>query len=202
MSFVPRLLEAEFGQVLIDGRPIQTIPLQKLRAAIGYVPQETFLFSETLSANIAFGDPNAGKEKVEQAALEAGLAEDIEEFPQKYATKVGERGVILSGGQKQRTALARALIRRPSILIMDDSMSAVDTRTEARILTHLRRLLADRTSLIVSHRISTVRNADLIVVLDDGCIVERGTHDELIARGGFYATLYQKQRLEQELTAA
>ena len=202
VSFVPRLLEAEFGQVLIDGRPIQTIPLQKLRAAIGYVPQETFLFSETLSANIAFGDPNAGKEKVEQAALEAGLAEDIEEFPQKYATKVGERGVILSGGQKQRTALARALIRRPSILIMDDSMSAVDTRTEARILTHLRRLLADRTSLIVSHRISTVRNADLIVVLDDGCIVERGTHDELIARGGFYATLYQKQRLEQELTAA
>ncbi len=202
MSLVPRLLNAEFGQVLIDGRPIHTIPLRKLRAAIGYVPQETFLFSETLSANIAFGDPNASKGKIEQAALAAGLAEEVEEFPQKYATKVGERGIILSGGQKQRTALARALIGRPSILIMDDSMSAVDTRTEARILTHLRRLLADRTSLIVSHRISTVKNADLIVVLEDGCIVERGTHDELIRRGGFYATLYEKQRLEQELTAA
>ncbi len=202
VSFVPRLLDAELGQVLIDGRPIHTIPLQKLRAAIGYVPQETFLFSETLSANIAFGDSNASKGKIEKAALEAGLAEDVEEFPQKYATKVGERGIILSGGQKQRTALARALIRRPSILIMDDSMSAVDTRTEARILTHLRRLLADRTSLIVSHRISTVKNADLIVVLEDGCIVERGTHDELISRGGFYATLYEKQGLEQELTAA
>ncbi len=202
VSFVPRLLDAELGQVLIDGRPIHTIPLQKLRAAIGYVPQETFLFGETLSANIAFGDPNASKGKIEQAALEAGLAEDVEEFPQKYATKVGERGIILSGGQKQRTALARALIRRPSILIMDDSMSAVDTRTEARILIHLRRLLADRTSLIVSHRISTVKNADLIVVLEDGCIVERGTHDELIRGGGFYATLYEKQRLEQELTAA
>ena len=202
VSLVPRLLDAPPGQVLIDGRPIHTIPLQKLRAAIGYVPQETFLFSETLAANIAFGDQHASKDKIEQAALEAGLAEDVEEFPQKYATKVGDRGIVLSGGQKQRTALARALIRRPGILIMDDSMSAVDTRTEAKILTHLRRLLVDRTSLIVSHRISTIKNADLIVVLEDGCIVERGTHDELISRSGLYATLYEKQRLEQELTAA
>lgn len=202
VSLVPRLLDAQPGQVLIDGRPIHTIPLQKLRAAIGYVPQETFLFSDTLAANIAFGDQHASKGKIEQAAREAGLAEDIEEFPQKYATKVGDRGIVLSGGQKQRTALARALIRRPGILIMDDSMSAVDTRTEAKILTHLRRLLVGRTSLIVSHRISTIKNADLIVVLEDGCIVERGTHDELISRSGLYATLYEKQRLEQELTAA
>jgi len=202
VSLVARLFDAGPGQVLIDRRPIHTIPLQKLRAAIGYVPQETFLFSETLGANIAFGDQQSSTEEIKQAALEAGLAEDVEQFPEKYLTKVGERGITLSGGQKQRTTLARALIRRPRILIMDDSLSAVDSHTEVKILKHLRRLLSGRTTLIVSHRISTIKDADLIVVLEDGYIVERGTHDELVRGGGAYARLYEKQRLEQELTAA
>ena len=202
VSLVPRLLDTEPGQVLIDGRPINSIPLQELRSAVGYVPQETFLFSDTLFANIAFGAPNAGSSEVEQSALEAGLAEDVEAFPNRYETSIGERGITLSGGQKQRTALARALIRQPRILIMDDSLSAVDTQTEARILTHLRRVRFQRTNLIVSHRISTIKDADLIVVLDDGCIAEQGTHSELITRGGLYARLYEKQIFEQELTAA
>jgi ATP-binding cassette subfamily B protein len=202
VSLVPRLLDAEPGQILIDGRPIHTIPLQKLRSAIGYVSQETFLFSETLSANIAFGTRQATAAEIERAALEAGLAEDVAEFPKGFETTVGERGITLSGGQKQRTALARALIRRPRVLVMDDSMSAVDTHTEAEILTHLRRMMVGRTNLIVSHRISTIKDADLIVVLEDGCIVERGTHNELITRGGLYARLYEKQMLEEELTTA
>jgi ATP-binding cassette subfamily B protein len=202
VSLVPRLLDAEPGQILIDGWPIHTIPLQKLRSAIGYVPQETFLFSETILSNIAFGAPQADSKEVEQSALEAGLAEDVEAFPNGYGTSIGERGITLSGGQKQRTALARALIRRPQILIMDDSLSAVDTHTEAKILAHLRRVRFQRTNLIVSHRISTIKDADLIVVLEDGCIVERGTHSELITHGRLYARLYEKQIFEQELTAA
>ena len=202
VSLVPRLLEAEPGQVLIDGRPIHTIPLRELRAIIGYVPQETFLFSDTLMANIAFGAPHADSREVEQSTLEAGLAEDVEAFPNGYATSIGERGITLSGGQKQRTALARALIRQPRILIMDDSLSAVDTQTEAKILAHLRRVRFQRTNLIVSHRISTIKDADLIVVLENGYIVERGTHSELITRGGLYAKLYEKQIFEQKLTAA
>jgi len=202
VSLVARLFDAEPGQVLIDGRPIHAIPLQRLRAAIGFVPQETFLFSDTIATNIAIGDQQASTSAIEQAAIEAGLAEDVEEFPEKYATKVGERGITLSGGQKQRATLARALIRRPRILVLDDSLSAVDTHTEAKILRHLRRLLAGRTTLIVSHRISTIQDADLIVVLEDGGIVERGTHNELVANGGLYTRLYEKQRLEQELTAA
>lgn len=202
VSLVPRVLEAEPGQILIDGRPIHTIPLQKLRSIIGYVPQETFLFSDTIGANIAFGAPQADSSEVEQSALAAGLAEDVAAFPNGYATSIGERGITLSGGQKQRTALARALIRQPRILIMDDSLSAVDTQTEAKILAHLRRMRSQRTNLIVSHRISTIKDADLIVVLENGYIVERGTHSELITRGGLYARLYEKQIFEQELTAA
>jgi ATP-binding cassette subfamily B multidrug efflux pump len=202
MNLVPRLLDAEAGQVLIDGRPIREIPLSLLRSSIGYVPQETFLFSETVAENIAFGVESATKEEVEQAAHEAGIAEDILEFPKGFDTLVGERGITLSGGQKQRTAIARALIRRPRILILDDALSSVDTYTEEKILKHLRRIMRGRTSLIVSHRVSTVKDADLIVVLEDGGIAERGTHDELIARGGLYAELYEKQLLEEELAAS
>ena len=202
MNLVPRLLDAEAGQVLIDGRPIREIPLQVLRSSIGYVPQETFLFSETIAENIAFGVESATEKEIEEAAGQAGIAEDILEFPKGFQTLVGERGITLSGGQKQRTAIARALIRRPRILILDDALSSVDTYTEEKILKHLRRIMRGRTSLIVSHRVSTVKDADLIVVLEDGVIAERGTHDELIARGGLYAELYEKQLLEEELAAS
>ena len=201
MNLVTRLLEAAPGQVLIDGRSIREIPLAVLRASIGYVPQETFLFSETIAENIAFGVEHATAEEIERAAIEAGIAEDIREFPEGFQTLVGERGITLSGGQKQRTAIARALIRRPQILILDDALSSVDTYTEEEILGHLRRIMTGRTSLIVSHRVSTVKDADLIVVLDDGRIAERGTHDTLIERGGLYAELYEKQLLEEELAA-
>lgn len=202
MNLVTRLLEAEPGQVRIDGRSIREIPLGVLRASIGYVPQETFLFSETIAENIAFGVEHATAEEVGRAATEAGIAEDILEFPEGFETLVGERGITLSGGQKQRTAIARALIRRPRILILDDALSSVDTYTEEKILGHLRRIMTGRTSLIVSHRVSTVKDADLIVVLEDGRIAERGTHDWLISRGGLYAELYEKQLLEEELAAS
>jgi ATP-binding cassette subfamily B protein len=202
MNLVARLLDAEPGQVLIDGRSIREIPLSVLRASIGYVPQETFLFSETIAENIAFGVERATVEEIDRAAVEAGIADDIREFPAGFETLVGERGITLSGGQKQRTAIARALIRRPRILILDDALSSVDTYTEEKILGHLRRIMSGRTSLIVSHRVSTVKDADLIVVLDDGRIAERGTHDSLIERGGLYAELYEKQLLEEELAAS
>jgi ATP-binding cassette subfamily B protein len=202
MNLVTRLLEAKPGQVLIDGRSIRDIPIAILRASIGYVPQETFLFSETIAENIAFGVDQATPGEIERAATEAGIADDILEFPGGFETLVGERGITLSGGQKQRTAIARALIRRPRILILDDALSSVDTYTEEKILGHLRRIMTGRTSLIASHRVSTVKHADLIVVLDNGRIAERGTHDSLIERGGLYAELYEKQLLEEELAAS
>ncbi len=202
MNLVPRLLDAEPGMVLIDGTPIQEIPLKALRENIGYVPQETFLFSETLSENIKFGANEASAHEVELAAEAAGLAGDVRDFPDKYQTVLGERGITLSGGQKQRAAIARAVIRQPKILILDDSLSAVDTYTEEKILSHLRGIMRGRTSLIVAHRISTVKDADLICVLDHGRIVERGTHESLMRLGGEYADLYERQLLEEELAAS
>ena len=201
VNLVPRLLEAHAGQVLIDGHPIRRIPLRVLRSAIGYVPQETFLFSDTLKDNVTFGTDNTTARELEVALHESGLAEDLNDLPQGEETLIGERGVTLSGGQKQRAALARALIRRPRILILDDALSAVDTHTEEQILSHLRRLRHDRTTLIVSHRVSTVRHADLILVLKDGRVVEQGTHTDLLVRGGMYAYLNQQQKLKEELVA-
>lgn len=201
LSLVPRMYAAGAGQLLIDDRPVEKIPLDALRSAIGFVPQETFLFSMTVGESIAWGAAGAGAEEVARAAREAGLAEDIEDFPRGYETVVGERGVALSGGQRQRAAIARALIRRPRILILDDALSSVDTQTEAKILSHLRRVRRGQTNLISSHRLSTVKDADLIVVLADRRVAELGTHDELMSRGGVYARLYARQMLEEELAA-
>ncbi|HEV2522619.1 MAG TPA: ABC transporter ATP-binding protein [Candidatus Acidoferrales bacterium] len=198
-GLITRLWEAPPGTLLIDGRPIREWPLHTLRRAVGYVPQDTFLFSETLRENIAFGVESATDDEIYDAADVASIAAEIGEFPAKFNTMVGERGITLSGGQKQRTAIARAVIRDPKILILDDSLSSVDTGTEERILKRLDAILRQRTTILISHRVSTVQHADQIVVLRDGRIVERGTHSELLARGGYYADLYQKQLLEEEL---
>ena len=196
---IARLWDAPPGTLLIDGRPIREYPLEVLRRTIGYVPQDTFLFSETIRENIAFGVEEAFEERILEAAEIAAISGEVQAFPQRFETMVGERGITLSGGQKQRTALARALLRQPKILILDDAFSSVDTDTEERILRRLRDVMRQRTTILVSHRVSTVQDADQIVVLREGQLVERGTHDELLALGGYYADLYQKQLLEEEL---
>jgi ATP-binding cassette subfamily B protein len=201
VNLIPRVLEARPGSVLIDDVPVAEYPLQQLRAAIGYVPQETFLFSNSLAKNIAFGVENSERAAIERAAQIAGLETDVQDFPDRFDTLVGERGITLSGGQKQRTAIARAVLREPKILILDDALSSVDTYTEEQILSGLRGVMSQRTSIIVSHRVSTVRQADLICVLDDGHIVEQGTHDALLALGGQYAELHERQLLQEELAA-
>jgi ATP-binding cassette subfamily B protein len=236
INLLPRLHEPPPGTILIGGTDIREIPLERLRGAIGFVPQEPFLFSDTIAGNVAFGAVQAEEdlkvraatdvnswsdgrsatprfdrrsaglqpclERVAAAAAVARLDKDVADFPRGFDTTVGERGITLSGGQKQRTALARAVMTDPAILVLDDSLSAVDTYTEEEILARLRGVMRQRTSIIVSHRISTVRDADQIFVLDDGRIAERGTHDALVARNGLYAAMYKKQLLEEELQAS
>jgi ATP-binding cassette subfamily B protein len=198
---VPRLMDPTSGAVLLDGIDLRELSPAELRRQIGFVPQETFLFSATLADNIAFGVERATAEEIRRAAEIAGLGPDIETFPEGYQTLVGERGITLSGGQKQRTAIARAILRDPRILILDDALSSVDTLTEERILQGLSGVMRGRTSILISHRVSTVRQADRIIVIEAGRIVEQGSHENLIAAGGYYADLYQKQLLEEELEA-
>lgn len=199
VNLISRLYDASPGSLLIDGRPIREIPLATLRRHIGFVPQEPFLFSETLRENIKFGVPEAPDEEIERAAEAANLRGDILGFPKAFETLVGERGITLSGGQKQRATISRAIIRDPRILILDDALSSVDTFTEEKILRELGDVMEGRTTLLISHRISTIQNADEIVVLHDGEIVERGTHEELLRRQGYYAELYDRQLIEEEL---
>ena len=200
VRLIPRLLEAQRGMLLVDGRSVMDYPLQKLREAIGFVPQETFLFSESIRENVAFGAPAAAEQDILDAAATAHIRDEILEFPKGFDTLVGERGITLSGGQKQRTAIARALVRDPRILILDDALSSVDTYTEERILQRLAEAMRGRTTIFISHRVSTVRHADQIAVLVDGSIVELGTHGELVARNGYYTQLHEKQMLEEELS--
>ncbi len=199
VNLIPRLLDAAAGEVLIDGLPIREWPLATLRRAIGFVPQETFLFSSSIRDNIAFGVESATDEQIERAASVAHIATEILEFPHGFDTLVGERGITLSGGQKQRTSIARALLRDPRILILDDALASVDTFTEEQILTGLRDLMQERTTILIAHRVSTARSADRIAVLINGEIREIGTHDELLRSGGYYAELFEKQQLEEEI---
>ncbi|MFZ0663359.1 MAG: ABC transporter ATP-binding protein [Acidobacteriaceae bacterium] len=199
VNLIPRLYDAPPGSVLIDDRPVREYPLSELRKAIGFVPQETFLFSESIRENVVFGRPEASIEEMLDAAEAAHIRSEFEEFPHGFETKVGERGLTLSGGQKQRSSLARALVTDPRILILDDALASVDTYTEERILEELRRRMEGRTTIIISHRVSTVRNADRIAVLANGRIEELGTHEELLAREGYYFGLYEKQKMEEEL---
>lgn len=199
VNLIPRLYDVSDGELLIDGVDVRKIPLAVLRSQIGYVPQETFLFSDTIADNIRYGIDEESMEHVLEAASISRIASDVSEFPKQYESMIGERGITLSGGQKQRTSIARAVIRQPKILILDDALSAVDTYTEEEILKRLKIFMEGRTSIIISHRISTVKDADLIVVLSDGEIVERGTHEELVESGGIYADLNEKQLLEKQL---
>jgi ATP-binding cassette subfamily B protein len=202
VGLIARLYDAAPGMVLVDGRPVRDYPLATLRANIGFVPQETFLFSESIRENIALGAPQASTEDVLAAAEAAHIRREFEEFPHGMDTAVGERGITLSGGQKQRTAIARAVVRDPAILVLDDALASVDTYTEETILRQLREVMVDRTTIFISHRISTVRHADRIAVLVNGRIAELGTHEELLSLGHFYANLYEKQLLEEELAVA
>ncbi|HBX67583.1 MAG TPA: hypothetical protein DEG32_16025, partial [Balneolaceae bacterium] len=199
VQLIPRLFDPVEGEVLLDGENIKSWSLASLRNAIGFVPQETFLFSDTIGDNIAFGATDASEVEIETAAEKAQVKDNILDFEKKFKTMLGERGITLSGGQKQRTAIARALIKDPKILIFDDSLSAVDTKTEEAILKHLRQELNGRTTIMISHRISTIKDADKIYYLEDGQIVESGTHEKLLANEGRYTAMYNKQILEQEL---
>jgi ATP-binding cassette subfamily B protein len=196
---IPRLIDPTDGAVFLDGVNVRDLDPAWLRHQIGFVPQETFLFSATLAENIAFGVEHANTDEISRAAELAGLGPDIAGFPAGYETMIGERGLTLSGGQKQRVAIARAILRNPRILILDDALSSVDTLTEERILTSLAGVMRGRTTILISHRVSTVRNAQRIFVIEHGEIAEQGTHSELVANGGYYADLYQKQLLEEEL---
>ena len=201
-ALLARLWEAPEGALYLDGRPVREWPLDELRRAVGFVPQDAFLFSKTIGENIAFGVADASPERIREASDVAGIAAEIEDFPQGFETLLGERGITVSGGQKQRIALARAVIRDPKILVLDDALSSVDTDTEDRILRRLREFMRGRTTILISHRCSTVRHADQIAVLRQGRVVELGSHEELLERNGYYADLYQKQLLEEELERA
>ncbi|MFU8813436.1 MAG: ABC transporter ATP-binding protein [Balneolaceae bacterium] len=199
VNLIPRLFDPTEGEILLDGRPLKEWPLKQLRTAVGFVPQETFLFSTTIANNISFGSDNAGEKEITRAAEDAHVLRNILEFEKKFKTLVGERGITLSGGQKQRTAIARAFIKDPSILIFDDSLSAVDANTEDQILQNLRNGRSGKTVLMISHRIQSVKNADIIFYLHNGSIVESGSHDQLVKQNGQYARMYKKQLIEQEL---
>jgi ATP-binding cassette subfamily B multidrug efflux pump len=199
VQLIPRLYNAPPNTLFVDGVPIENIPLETLRRAIGFIPQDTFLFGESIRENIAFGVDEATDSQIERAAAVSSILADIQQFPSGFKTIVGERGITLSGGQKQRTAISRAVIRDPEILILDDALSSVDTYTEEQILQELEHVMGGRTAILISHRVSTVRDADEIVVMDQGEIVERGTHEELLANGGYYSELHQRQLLEEEL---
>lgn len=199
VELIPRLFEVTEGEILVDGTNIKSIPLELLRQNIGLVPQDTFLFSDTIGENIAFGTQDATRQEIEDAAEKAQVRNNILDFEKKFETILGERGITLSGGQKQRTAIARALIRDPKIIILDDSLSAVDTKTEEFILQHLRQELKGRTTLMISHRISTIKDADIIYYIEDGTVVEKGTHEGLLEKEGRYSVMYNKQLIEEEL---
>jgi ATP-binding cassette, subfamily B, multidrug efflux pump len=199
LNMIPRFLEPGSGEILVDGYPIRKVPLKTLRSSTGYVPQETFLFSDTIAANVAFGNEKATEEEIAQAAMDSGVGSDVSGFPHGYRTMVGERGATLSGGQKQRISIARAILPRPSILLLDDALSSVDLHTEKDVLGRLRKVMQGKTLLIASHRISTLKDADVILVLREGRIIEQGSHDELLSREGTYAQMHLAQLLEEDL---